>query len=135
MQEKDTGTIGELAFSAEAMRRGYRIAQPFGDNCEYDLLLDAGQRLYRIQVKSSNCKIGAVYSFYLRRGKRKTQYTEVDIFACYLAPERLFFLIPADAVNNRSNVKLNPQPRNTQWAPYRENWGVFEQDYKGMMTA
>lgn len=135
MDPKDTGTVGELAFCTEAMRRGYKIAQPYGDNCEYDLLLDAGDTFYRIQVKSSSCKIGSVYAFYLRRGRGKQKhYSDVDIFACYLMPERLFFLIPRVAVNDRKNVKLNPQPRHTQWAQYRENWGVFEQHYKGMMT-
>ena len=130
--EKDTGTIAELAFSSEAMRRGYRLAQPLGDNAQYDLMLEAGDRVYRVQVKASFTTHHGVYTFLLRRGGKKVAYTEVDVFACYLIPERLFFIIPRNVIKDRRTIKLNPTPRGSMWAKYRENWGVFEQQLPGL---
>ena len=132
LSEKDTGTIGELAFSSEAMRRGYKLAQPLGDNSQYDLLLEAGDRGYRVQVKASSFKTGEAYAFFVRRGKHKVEYDEVDVFALYMIPERLFFIIPRIEVGERKTITLNPFPRKSQWAMYRENWGVFEQQLKGL---
>ncbi len=132
VSEKDTGVIGELAFSAEAMRRGYKLAQPLGDNEQFDLLLTAGgDRLYRVQVKASANPQKDVYTYIIRRGKNKTEYFEVDVFALYLIPERLFFIIPRVETGSRVTVKLRALPRQSQWAIYRENWGVFESDLQG----
>ena len=132
LSEKDTGTIAELAFSSEAMRRGYRLAQPLGDNAQYDLLLEARDRVFRIQVKASSNTHQGVYTFLLRRGKHKVSYTEVDVFACYLIPERLFFILPRNEIKDRRTIKLNATPRTSMWAKYRENWGVFEQQLPGL---
>ena len=132
ISEKDTGVIGELAFSAEAMRRGYKLAQPLGDNEQFDLMLTAGgDRVYRVQVKSSANPDKEVYTYLIRRGKNKTAYEEVDVFALYMIPERIFFIIPRVEVGDRRTVKLRPLPRQSQWAIYRENWGIFESDLDG----
>jgi hypothetical protein len=132
ISEKDTGVIGELAFSAEAMRRGYKLAQPLGDNEQFDLLLTAGgDRLYRVQVKASANPQKEVYTYLIRRGKNKTEYFEVDVFALYLIPERIFFIIPRIEAGDRRTVKLRALPRKSQWAIYRENWGIFESDLNG----
>ncbi len=132
ISEKDTGVIGELAFSAEAMRHGYKVAQPLGDNEQFDLLLTAGgDRLYRVQVKSSANPLKDVYTYVIRRGKNKTKYSEVDVFALYMIPERIFFIIPRVEAADRTTIKLRALPRQSQWAIYRENWGIFESDLDG----
>ena len=109
------------------------MAAPLGDNEQYDLLLSAGvNRIYKVQVKASTNRHGECYTFQLRRGATKVRYEDVDVFACYLVPERLFFILPNGEVGDRRTVKLNPVPRRSQWAVYRENWGVFEQQLSGL---
>ncbi len=127
MREKDIGTIGELAFATEALKRGYRVSHPIGDNAEYDALVEAGDRVFRVQVKTASvpCE-GEQFGFFVRRGTHKTAYSQVDIFACYLVPHQLFFLLPRTAVGSRTNIKLTAAPRQSIWSGYRENWGVFE---------
>jgi hypothetical protein len=51
---KRTGTVLELEFAAECIRRGAVVSQPFGDNAHYDLLVDGGGRIYRVQVKTAS---------------------------------------------------------------------------------
>jgi PD-(D/E)XK endonuclease len=48
---KTRGAVLELTFAAECMQRGAIVSQPFGDDAPYDLLVDNGKRIYRVQVK------------------------------------------------------------------------------------
>ena len=41
-----------------------------------DPLLEAGDRVYRVQVKASTYKTGEAYVFFVRRGKHKVAYDE-----------------------------------------------------------
>ena len=51
--------------------------------------------------------------------------SEVDVLACCLILERLFFISRVE-VGDRRTVKLDSQPGRSQWTIYRENWGVFQ---------
>ena len=65
---KTVGTILELEFAAECVRRGAIVSQPFGDNAHYDSLVDNGTRIYRVQVKAASLKTdGKSFSVNLTR--------------------------------------------------------------------
>ena len=49
---KQKGEWAEVCFAAEVLRRGWRIARPYGDSAPYDCVVDADGRLSRVQVKS-----------------------------------------------------------------------------------
>lgn len=53
---KIVGTVLELEFAAECIRRGAVVSQPFGDNAHYDFLVDSGARIFRVQVKAASPK-------------------------------------------------------------------------------
>ncbi len=50
---KTIGTAGEQFFAYRALEQGLHVAQPLGDNLPYDLLVDTGKNIHRIQVKTS----------------------------------------------------------------------------------
>jgi len=50
---KTIGTAGEQFFAYRALEEGLHVAQPLGDNLPYDLLVDTGKNIHRIQVKTS----------------------------------------------------------------------------------
>ena len=50
-ETKRKGQVAELAVMSDALARGYRIAIPFGEDCPYDLIVDRGHRLERVQCK------------------------------------------------------------------------------------
>ena len=56
IQAKTVGTILELQFAAECIRRGAVVSQPFGDNAHYDFLVDVRAKIYRVQVKAASPK-------------------------------------------------------------------------------
>lgn len=49
-----TGLLLELEFATECIRRGAVVSQPFGDNSHYDLLVDVGGHIYKVQVKAAS---------------------------------------------------------------------------------
>ena len=48
---KQKGDVAELAVALDLRRRGYQVAIPFGEDCDYDLVVDRGGSLERVQVK------------------------------------------------------------------------------------
>src|SRR4051794_34777443 len=48
---KQKADLAELMVAADLRRRGYRIAIPFGEDCDYDLVVERHSRLERVQVK------------------------------------------------------------------------------------
>ncbi len=51
---KGTGYILELELALECMKRGAEVSLPIGDNAHYDLLVDNGKKILKVQVKSSS---------------------------------------------------------------------------------
>jgi hypothetical protein len=45
------GDLAELKVAADLLERGCKVSLPFGEDCDYDLIADAGVVLHRIQVK------------------------------------------------------------------------------------
>lgn len=50
---KDRGDETEAAILSRLIEWGYSVSVPFGDNDRYDLLVDTGERLDRIQCKTA----------------------------------------------------------------------------------
>lgn len=74
---KTVGTILELEFAAECIRRGAIVSQPFGDNSHYDFLVDSGARIYRVQVKAASLRADQKsYSVNLTRKLPKMRPTD-----------------------------------------------------------
>jgi hypothetical protein len=70
---KQKGDLAELMVAADLRRRGYRICIPFGEDCDYDLVVERHGRLERVQVKYA-CSDGATlfvrcYSHSLTNGR------------------------------------------------------------------
>jgi hypothetical protein len=50
---KRTGEFSETAFLLKATGLGFAVTKPWGDSERYDFILDAGPRLWRVQVKGT----------------------------------------------------------------------------------
>ena len=76
---KTKGDLAELKVAADLIERGYRVAIPFGEDNDFDLILCRGDKLERVQVKytESNGKFVIVRtrSRSLTNGKvKRTKY-------------------------------------------------------------
>ena len=87
---KTIGTSGESFFTFRALQEGLHVAQPIGDYLPYDLIVDFGQELLRIQVKSTTVPETdqPKYGFTLRSGSDGSSYhaDTIDFFALVILP-------------------------------------------------
>src|SRR5439155_14240382 len=90
---KRAGERSEAAFLHKATSLGFGVARPWGDSERYDFILDVGQRLLRIQVKSTaslrarGYDVRAMYSY----GDGRLIYTpqQVDFIVAHIVPRNL----------------------------------------------
>jgi hypothetical protein len=125
LNRKGKGDLAELKVAADLRARGYRIAIPYGEDWDFDLILcrDDGS-FERVQVKyvrSDGCVIEApCRSYSLTNGKVKAtkRYTaaEIDWLAVWDATTDRCFYVPAAELGagmNRLSIRLSPS-RNGQ---------------------
>ena len=133
---KRQGELSEIAFALKAVEHGFRIFEPIGDSCRYDFILDSGQHLWRIQVKST----GAVTAGGIGDGgyavsacwasKAHVPYTaeQIDFLAAHVICHDAWYIIPVEAFAPRTNLPLYPAPdskRVGRYEKYREAWSLL----------
>ena len=107
------GAIAETQIAAEAVRLGIVVLRPIVEGRRYDLVLDTGSRLLRIQCKWGKRK-GGVISVHTRscrhtpRGYVRSTYSpaEIDGIAVYCPDTSRCYFLPIDEVASRHAVHL-----------------------------
>jgi hypothetical protein len=131
---KERGEWVELVFMAMAVRLGFRVSKPWGDSSAYDVGIESGERILRVQVKSTDCRTQYGYLCQFKPNARSKPYTlkQVDFFAAYVIPEDVWYLIPAAVLlrgKQKKAVTLLPQnprhPERYKCEGYREAWGLL----------
>jgi PD-(D/E)XK nuclease superfamily protein len=111
--------------AADLRRKGYKIAIPFGEDWDYDLIIERKGRLERVQVKYATAIDGVIpvrcLSHSLTNGKvkRTKAYTPsmIDWIAVFSpTTERCYYVQASElGVDGRSNISLRLRPpRNAQ---------------------
>ena len=129
---KRRGELSELAFVFKAASLGFHVSKPYGDSERYDFILDAGPRLWRIQIKSTTTLMCGLYRI---NSHRRTSYgtvpyqpSEVDFLIAHVIPEDAWFILPIALIQHRTSVlfppRLHPQQR-ALFAAYREAWHLL----------
>jgi hypothetical protein len=124
LNRKGKGDLAELKVACDLVSRGYKVAFPYGEDWDYDLIVGRGDALERVQVKHARSD-GAVVpvrcgSHSLTNGKVRAtkRYTAemIDWLAVYDATTQRCFYIPATALGSgRSSLYLRLCPtRNGQ---------------------
>ena len=129
---KERGEWVELRRIAPRFR--YPQPKPHGlsHKTAYDVGVESGSRILRVQVKSTTSRIGSGYLCRLKPNPATEPYTEeqLDFFAAYVIPEDAWYLIPAGVVLlSRGDLMLCPvQPRKYdryKYERYREAWSLL----------
>ncbi len=132
---KERGEWVELLFMAAASLHGYHVLKPWGESFEYDVAIEHGGGLTRVQVKSSSVRNGAGYVCqFLRNHETESPYglKEVDIFAAYVIPVATWYLIPAAVIlkpTPKSGLTFYPiaslRSDRCRYERFREAWGLL----------
>jgi prevent-host-death family protein len=120
------GNIAEAAITLEAIKLGIEVLKPVAEHVRYDLGLDFGSGLLRVQCKwgSLDRKLRVICvrvggSRHTPRGYVTSTYSadEIDAIGVYCDEIEAAFLIPVDVVAGKRqlHLRLDP-PRNGQRA-------------------
>jgi PD-(D/E)XK endonuclease len=137
---KTKGNLVAMEFMCECTRRGGIVSVPLADDHPYDLIVDSGARLVRVQVKKANCDGLGRWS--CNASRRKMNYarpagwtasdngenvemkssrivpyspSEIDCLVTFVRGSWYFF---ADIHLLRNNKWINPDKPN----PDRDRW-------------
>jgi hypothetical protein len=102
---------------------GFLVTVPFGENTRYDLVVDDGARLLRVQCKTGRLRKGAVvfnvcssYAHHANPQVIKRSYEgEIDFFGVYCPETEDVYLIPIEDLPVKRQGKLRVEtPLNNQ---------------------
>lgn len=124
---KERGEWVELCFMAKAAGMGMQVSKPLGESCRYDVLVEAGGRILRVQVKSTMYRRrGNEYSLnVMGPGRKRYKAGSVDFFAVYLIPEDAWYILPYAALGKKLTLHFVPGGRRQKYAKYREAWNLL----------
>jgi hypothetical protein len=120
---KAKGDLAEVMIAADLIRRGYRIAIPYGEDSDFDLIVCRDEKLERVQCKYTRSDGGVVvvrcFSHSLTNGRVKAtkHYTAatIDWLAVYDATTDRCYYIPAAELGSgmaRIHLRLVPTRNN-----------------------
>jgi hypothetical protein len=139
---KQRGEWVELQFMARAASHGYIVSKPWGNCSAYDVGVDHGLDILRVQVKSTTCRTGTGYLCQFKPNyDKKHDYTvaEIDIFAAYVIPEDVWYLIPSRLLlgpRRRQAVMLFPlvplRKNRYSFEAYKEAWPLLAKSKRAL---
>ena len=112
------GAIAEAAITAAAVELGCVVLRPFPEGRRYDLVIDNGLRLLRVQCKSGRLKRSVIVVTLAtcrhtpHNGYVRTRYMpdDIDGVAVYCHDLKRCYYLPIEAVAGRSAVHLRIRP-------------------------
>ena len=130
---KRRGELAEVAFMYKAASLGFGVAKPYGDSDQYDFILDSGQQLWRVQVKSTHAKGNGKWKSYQvlachssNHGKGGAYYTpeEIDFLVSWIAVRDVWYVVPVRAFTPRKSLTVYPEQENGRgrFEAFREAW-------------
>lgn len=104
------GHITEAKILTRFLQKGYSVSLPYGGKEHYDLIVDTGDKLLRVQCKTAQLlEDGTIIQFSVTRRDRRTGkkalYKNVDYFAAYCPQLDETYLYPA-SLTNKSRARL-----------------------------
>jgi hypothetical protein len=136
MLSASRGNAAEAAILAALVKAGYYVLLPFGSGQPYDLVLDLGGPLLRVQCKRAWRNRGCIAfnSHSTDHGKGRQSYIgRADVFGVYFPPTDTVYVVPIDAVpwsegrlrleptryNQRRGIKMAADFEIDRWTPAR----------------
>jgi PD-(D/E)XK endonuclease len=119
------GNVSESRILAAYVGAGFIVLLPFGGGAPYDLIVDTGIRLVKVQVKTGRLRNGCILFPTLRfsghNGKGRRYISgEFDVFAVYCPDNEQIFIVPLG--ENPADGRLrcfdtrNNQQQKVRWA-------------------
>lgn len=111
---------------ARAAARGFSVTRPHGDSASYDVGIEHNGRYVRVQVKSTSFQRRGSYTCNIV-SKTGTRYMrgKLDVFAVYLVPIDLWYIIPFEVAAENLSLNLTPYD-GRKFSQYMEAWHLLQ---------
>lgn len=105
------GALTEQKCFLKCIEQGYIVSKPLFDNARYDFILDTGNKILKIQVKSSRwneTKTGFSFNGYSQhstgKGNKRMKYTskEVDYFMTEFENNFYLYPVPVEGLSEKT---------------------------------
>lgn len=130
------GALTEQKCFVKCLEMGFNISKPIFDNARYDFILDTGERLLKIQIKTSHWTDEGHNSFAFNcysqhstgNGNKRMKYTNKEIDYFMTECENIFYLFPAPDVGMaEKRLRLTvPKTNQTKGISFAKDY-VFEE--------
>ena len=122
--------VGGTVFHELAAGQAMKVLRLFGQTGRYDVGVENGGRLLRVQVKSTIYRRrNGEYSLNVM-GPRRQKYDPgtVDFFAILLIPVDDWYIIPFEVMGRtNSSIHFTPKGKRQKYAEYREAWHLLKE--------
>tara|TARA_R110001632_G_scaffold52435_2_gene130043 strand:- start:941 stop:1312 length:372 start_codon:yes stop_codon:yes gene_type:complete len=108
MDNNQRGTFAEYLFATKCLEKGYNVSFPLMDSSVYDCIIDTGERLIKVQVKSTSKspqKNRNTIQAHLENSKSTYSKNLVDYFAVYVNYYDGFFIFKN--TGNMQTIRLS----------------------------
>lgn len=126
MNSKDVGDISVANIIARLLEFGYVVSVPFGDNLRYDIIVDTGDKLLRVQCKTAWLSRGCLdfnnTSITTKNGRRVSRLyssNEIDLMLVYSPNFSKIYSVPIGLKHFKLRVdptKDGRQRKDINWA-------------------
>ena len=138
MNTKHKGDLAEQAVIFKALSQGWEVLIPVGDRLSYDIVIDTGGKLLKLQVKhawfgkkSKNYVVDTRRTKTNRRIMRRALYTadDFDFAVVYIHELNVFYVFPVNVfISYGSEIHLietDKRQRKPKSADFREAWHLI----------
>jgi hypothetical protein len=135
---KRLGERAEADFLSKAAGLGFMVAKPWGDSEPFDFIVEAGDGLKRIQVKSAHTlgKQGTYCVRMLDHGLDPYSRKKIDAMVAYVVPESAWYVFPARVFEKLRSLRLLPgsdshpgkcrdEIKPSMFERYRDAWWIL----------
>ncbi len=114
----DLGSTTEAIILSAYLRSGFQVSVPFSNLSAYDLIVDTGKQLLKVQAKTAWESRGCLNYHGRRRvggshnSRRAYEVGEIDYFAIYCPQTNSLFAIPAEGHGKAGVLRVTPAKNN-----------------------
>lgn len=122
------GLLYEVKAKLLLLEKGFSVSEPMCSSSRYDLIVDNGKQLFKVQVKKTsrkNNKNSYRCRLHSWKGNKRMEYkkNEVDMFVVYIEPLDIWYVIPFDDVEGKHEITVNPNL--PLYEAYSNAWLLF----------
>ena len=125
---KQRGEWAELCFMARAAEIGLCVCKPYGDSAQFDVGIEHGGRMLRVQIKSTTYeRDGAFTCNAIGPGHKGYAAGVVDFFAVYIVPMNVWYILPFEATEGTVSLQFAPGRGAHKYQRYMEAWHLLRE--------